>query len=667
MRSNSRYEPINLFSALQSKTTIVQQDDPGPSVAPLPRVDDTSRAVSDSKDREILRLQRTLTEAKTTNRARESQLRVAKEGLKDAREALNETFAEYTGVREELKTVKQALGRDHQAIVYRKDIELFALRKINEQREKNLNQRDAQLEEMERQHRATLEVKEEQLRMLRDRVAVMELSGGAPQEKDDGDHALEVRLLKVKKGRTSLEAEDEKDAIILQLQDELAVAKRSAEAVVNQQAELQRAWDITKKIQAALKEERDRHTKTREQLEDVRGETMEKVHQEGNSADSGRLPTIAEHDRGELEAMFDAAQKDNSDLNNKVIMLEKRLRDANARLFSAAQESEALRDQVRFEQAKKHELESERRNMAHQVHLQRMEAELRDAQDMIAAKDEEIRQQTQSMSDVDRYVGRLRREIDAAIRFHTEDQEEIETLKQTVSELERSKSQLMAEREQQASQPTRPRITSADPDSARSSDAPTIAPVEALPPMPFATESTSRGRAQSASTPTRPSALSNMVSSDEPAVQEREVKSVRRTSLGLRDMMKKITRKDDQEEPAADAIKEAKVKQFDRARMKNALSSMTPSALSRPSTATAASSVPATPIAPVTRKPAPATAPVPEKMRSPRSRRNSMRYYATPATKDERPQTAASKEVKTAKHKSWGTNVQTKLKRRSLY
>ncbi|KAF2845351.1 hypothetical protein T440DRAFT_483434 [Plenodomus tracheiphilus IPT5] len=684
-----RYDPTTLYSTLQSKTTIVEHPNSALGLAPRPVVyhHDAPGTAADPKDREILRLQRTLTEAKTADRARESQLRVAKEGLKNAREALNETFAEYTGLREELKTVKQVLGRDHQAVIYRKDIELFALRKINEQREKNLTQRDVQLEEMERQHQEIVEVKEEQLRLLQDRLAVMEFSGGQSQDKEDGDHALEVRLLKVKKGRKSLEVEDDKDAIILQLQEDLAVARRSAEAVVNQQAELQRAWDITKKIQTALKDERGRHTQTREQLEDMRVMFSADGNLEHGLADTtGRLPTIDEdeHDRIELEAMFDAAQKDNSDLNIKVSMLEKRLHDANMRLFSAAQEAEVLRGQARFEQARKHELEDARSGMVHQVRLQRIEDELKKSQEIVVARDDEIRRQRQSIAEIDRYVGRLRREIDAAIRFHAEDQDEIESLKQTISELESTKKQLIGGHEEQTLHRIHPRVTAAEPNTARcsgatliqesspqltrSEDAPTTSPVEALRPMLAASEQRQRGRSHSHSTTNRPSALGNMVSSnDELDINQREAQTARRTSLGLRNMLKRIARKDN-EESEIDPDQAAKAKQFDRPRMRNAFMSMTTNAISRPATTAATPSILPNSTESVSRKPIPDTATVPERMRPSSLRRTSMRYYAPSTAKDdERPQTVASKDVKASKHRSWGANVQTKLKRRSLY
>lgn len=640
---------------------------------------DRNQTTQELKDREILRLQRNLTEAKTTNRARESQLRVAKEGLKNAREALNETFAEYTNVREELSTVKHVLGRDHQAVLYRKDIELFALRKMNEQREKSLTERDAKLMEMECQHKAVVELKDEQTKRLKDRLAVLELQCASRQDTEDGAQALEVRLLKVRKGRKSLEIEDDKDALISQLQEHLAAAKKSVEAVVNQQAELQRAWDITKKIQDALKDERDRHAQTREQLQGALIKLSEESKQEQSPTNSiGRLPTIEEdeHDRSELEAMFETAQEDNIQLKTHVGLMEKRLRDANAKLFSAAQEAEALREQIRFEQNRKAEIENARPSVVHHVHLQHMEEQVRALQDILEGKDEEIKRHRKSLVDIDRYVGRLRREIEAAIGFHTEDQDEIERLKETISELQSTKRQLMVDHEQRASSRVRPRTASAKQTSAQTDGAPFIqkpisqltesgnasksAPTEVLPPVLISSEqsaSVCTGRRGSASR--EGASQSKSTADDEPTVDLREERTSRRTSLGLRDMMRRIARKDqdDLASANADTAEECKIKKLDRSGDRVVSNPAESRAASRPGTADASTTAEAKKS--VGRKAVPTITSVPHKTHPSNPRRTSMRYYTTtPSEADERPQTAASKAPSVSKRRSWGANVQ---------
>lgn len=100
---------------------------------------------SGNKDAEIDKLRKQVAELRTTEKAMEIDLRRTKSELHNARATMNETISEYSSVRGELKTMKQTLGRDHQAVIYRKDIELFALRKANEQKEKCIKDRDVSL------------------------------------------------------------------------------------------------------------------------------------------------------------------------------------------------------------------------------------------------------------------------------------------------------------------------------------------------------------------------------------------------------------------------------------------------------------------------------------------------------------------------------------------
>jgi hypothetical protein len=352
----------------------------------------TKSSSADSKE-DIVRLQGALTDLKTANKAKEVLLHRTREELKNARETLNQTFAEYCSLRDEMKTIKQTMARDHQAIVYRKDIELFALRKGNEQKENYIKDHDAKLDEVFQQQKATVELKDAQLRMLKERVAYLDRQAspklGHDQEEEgaDGDHALQVRLLRVKKPAKRREdsqpvpldsttaTDEDKDATIASLREQLAVAKKTADEVVNQQAELSRAWDVVKKIQTALKEERKLHTQTREQLEEVSVRLEEE--QDSRATTVGRLPTI-EEDKYELEAMFDTAQEDNLRLYSELEALEKRLRDANIRMFTAEHEVVALREQVQLEQTISNDLETARPSVVHRVHFQRMEGQLKE-------------------------------------------------------------------------------------------------------------------------------------------------------------------------------------------------------------------------------------------------------------------------------------------------
>lgn len=661
-------------------TTTVQSGSVEPILALQSGSLETNLSAADAKDREIVRLQHTLTEAKTASSVREIQLRVIKDELNSAREALNQTFAEYTSLRNELKTVKQALGRDHQAIIYRKDIELFASRKINEQKQKGIEERDVKLAEMHCQHRTAIEVKDEQLKILKDHLSLMDRQSSPKfgYEKDEGDHALEVRLLKVRKGRNSLDVEDEKDALIHKLQGDLATATRAADAVVNQQAELQRAWDTTKKIQNALKEERDQHTETREQLQEATGKLSGTDGPTKSSTDSaGRLPTIEEdeHDRSELKAMFDAAQQDNLRLYAEVQALEKRLHEGNAKMFASIQDAEVLRKNLSLEKAINSDMETARPSVVHRVHFQRMEGQLKEIRSALKAKDGEIRLLQDAIAEKDIYARDLKGEVDAAVSFHTLDQDEIQRLKQSVSELQATKEQLMLNHEHFVSRRTRERVQSAERPSARSSGATLIhetsprltrlsdepACVEALPRMPQATEYTAKisdTRKHHTCDADIPKSNPNrwtLRSNDVLPSETQEVKAARRKSLGLRDMMRKMVRKDEEHYPTTGttAATEVKVKELDRSKMRNALARMDTNSVSRPQTATSMVAAKS-----ITRKPVqgPSAIALDESVRPLESIGSTTRYYAAqPSKETERPGTATGgEETRSSNRRSWG-------------
>ncbi|CAO2648691.1 Nn.00g079580.m01.CDS01 [Neocucurbitaria sp. VM-36] len=681
--------------AHHSKKAIIESGEPGATLASQSGVPDTTPTPTDPKDEELVRLQRKISELKTASQAKEVQLRSAKAELHNARETLNATFEEYSSLREELKTIKQTLGSDHQAVVYRKDIELFALRKGNDQKEKYIQERDAKLDDMYRQHRATLEVKDAQLKLLKDRLTSMDRQPNPKlrhkAKQDDGaDQALEVRLLRVRKGKDSLGSdEEEKDAIIAKLQEDLAVATKAAEAIINQQAELQRAWDIAKKIQSALKEEKEQHAQTREQLQEATVKLSEKEGQAYNvSALKGRLPTIDEneHDTKELEAMFDTAQEDNLRLYTEVEALEKRLRDANARMFAAEQSAEILKEQVRLEKAINEELESARPSVVHHVHFQRMEGQLKESQDTILAKDEEIELLKSAIAQKDYHVKDLQGEVHAAVSFHSQDQDEIERLKQAVSGLQATKEQLMLDHERLASQRTRQRVVTADRTSARSSGATLIQestprltrrsdePVtaEVLPPMPSLVESNSNESIQltpkrhvrSVSTPNRWSLISN----DVPPPELRELKSTRRKSLGFKDLMKRMVRKDNKsmEVKVRDGEKINEDVQ-DTSHMENTRVPKGLNGLLRSKTASSSTAATAAIDASEERPHTPTKRSTSQRDAQSDLRGDTRRYYATEGVKgNERPKTATAEEAsRPVSRRSWAAT--NKLKRKSLY
>lgn len=672
--------------------TMPSQDTSSPT---LPNSDpeiSNFKPVATGANEGIVRLQTALIELKTANKAKELLLRRTREELKTARDTLNGTFGEYCSLRDEMKNIKQNMARDHQAIVYRKDIELFALRKGNEQKEKHIKEHDAKLEEVHQQQKATVELKDSQLKLLKERLAFLERQADpkfGEDQNEEGDHALKVRLLRVKtdNNKTVFESpsvDEKKDATIVSLREQLAVTRKAADEVVNQKAELARAWDIVKNVQASLKEERKLHEQTREKLQELNVKYDEQ--QRRSSSPTGRLPTI-EEDKDELEAMFDSTQQDNLRLYVELEALEQRLRDANSRMFNAEQQATVLREQVQTEQAVDKDLETARPSVVHRVHFQRMEGELKEVRhpysrivmdlanatlqcrDALAVQKGEIKDLKAIITGKNDYVKDLQAEVDAAVSFHTQDQDEIERLKQNLAELQATKEHLMRDHERAAIQRPRIRVASAEHTSARSSGVTLIQeaspplpktsseapPVEALPAIPVFDDSTRNGSIQttpkrhlrSESTPNRWHLMSN-------AAPPPELRGARRRSLGLKDFMKRMVKKDDKEN-ADPEMEQTKEQDTIEAPKRPALVSRNFNPSVRP--ATAAPSGLRTMPDPFTDAP---SVPVPHGFRPANVRVNTPpRYYPAQEHKEEsRPQTAAESKddltVKSVKRRSWG-------------
>jgi hypothetical protein len=545
----------DLASVLRRSHSVLEKADPAPA----------SATAYDSKDRVIVKLQRTLTDLQTASKAKQLELRATRHELLNSRDALNNALAGQSFLKEEMKTLKQTLAREHQAVVYRKDVELFALRKGNELKDKTMKERDAKLDEAFRQQHATLELKEAQLTMLKERLEVAERQASSQagdddmsDENPDGDQALEVRLLRVRKGRKFTGTDDEKDAIIAKLQQELAVAIKAAEDVVNQQAELQRAWDINKKIQTALKEERERHDQTKLHLEEANVKLAEEAQNAGRKNSSGRLSTIEEQDHNELEAMFDNAQQDNHRLHVQVEALEKRIHDANARIFTAEQQVTTLREQIQQEKEASSDLTDARPSVVHRVHFQRMEGQLQEARDELAKKEEDLLRLKTDLFEKTSQLEALQKEQKREKRKSLGNKEEIERLRRTVADLESTKEQLLLDQARFASQQSPERVPSADLTSARCSgttlvtdQSPAQTPgVEIVPPMPLLSFSAVQPISLEEVPPkqirkvksTASSANRNSVLSDSEGLPD--VKQARRRSLNLRDLMKRMVKKE---------------------------------------------------------------------------------------------------------------------------
>ncbi|KAF2464597.1 uncharacterized protein BDR25DRAFT_296535 [Lindgomyces ingoldianus] len=559
-------------------------------------------ATADPKDKEIMHLQNTLIEVKTAEKNKETDLKRTQVDLRNARETLTETFAEYTSLRDEMKTMKANIGRDQQSVIYRKDIELFALRKSIEQKESYIKEKDVKVDEIKRQHKATLELKDAQIRSLKDRVAIFESHEKQAihnRSKSEGQHqaALRVKLLKVN-GRSSEEIErpsEEKDAEIARLRDCLAGAEKASETLAHAQAELRRAWDATLEAERALNEERRHHAQTRAELQETANRFEDELKRSSQKSSPTRLPTIDEQDRKELEAMFNAAQQDNLRLYSNLDAADKELREITTRLSTAEQELDALREQLKLEQSISADMETARPSIVHRVHFQRMEGQLKESRDLLTAKNDEIQQLQKSASAKDAEISAIKKTKEAAETTQFQLQAENENLKKSITELEATKTQLMMDHERLAKYRARDRnsnsSSSADHMSARSSGATLITePVHLvmqsevpLPDRPATVVGESGMVVSAADTPKTNSLVDSprangfsMISNDTPPL---ELRSSRRKSLTLKGLMRKMGRKEH------DEATEKEVERRDRPKTALALGPKDKNAALRPKTA----------------------------------------------------------------------------------
>jgi hypothetical protein len=254
--------------------------------------------------------------------------------------------------------------------------------------------------------------------------------------------------------------------------------------------------------------------------------------------------------------MFDTAQQDNLRLHSEVEALDKRVREANARIFLADQEIDALREQLRLEHAINEDMEAARPSVVHRVHFQRMEGQLKESRDDTARKDAEIQRLRSVLYGKDRELEAMRADMATAMKKYDAVREEIERLRQSVVDLESAKEGLMQDHERLAAQRSRQRVASVEFMSARTSGAtlinenspPTrltlpddVPPVPSLPPLgspilgSVKQRDAVRGHRRNQSDSQRHSVISDVIN-----VQQAKSKS----SFGIRDMVKRIVRKD---------------------------------------------------------------------------------------------------------------------------
>ena len=418
-----------------------------------------------------------------------------------------------------------------------------------------------------------MRLKDSELQHLADRITFLERQANSRVDTDgkvdsatdsDSQAALQVKFLRVK-GRSSTEIDertlDEKDDVISRLKLQLADAATANERLHDTQIELRRAWDAMSGMQQALNDERRQHTRTQERLREAAMRIEQDVELSPQNS-LGQLPTIEEQDQQELEAMFNAAQQDNLRLYGEVEALEKRVREANARVFASEQASETLREQLKLEKAINDDMETARPSLVHRVHFQRMEGQLKEGREELQTKDDEIKQLRKENADKDAKFEELSKSQETSKSGHSKLQEENERLKKNVKELEATKEQLMLDHERLARQRTRNRTVSGDA-SARSSatlitDTATnfvipIPPIPSeeellLPARPVSigpgTSTTSIQGTPEAVLRREPSYRPILISNDLPPT---ELRHKRGKSLTLKGLMRKIARKDDEE------------------------------------------------------------------------------------------------------------------------
>ncbi|KAF2734187.1 hypothetical protein EJ04DRAFT_493942 [Polyplosphaeria fusca] len=524
--------------------------------------------------------------AKTPDKSNLADLTRTQHELRSTRKALSETYAENSALRDEIKTIKATVGRDHQAAIYRKDIELFALRKSIELKESCILERDAKLEEHERQKKAALDLKESQLRTMKETVAFLERQRAPRLDSSDsvtGEQktAVQVKLLRVN-GRSSIEearSSEDKDTEIAELKAELVEAQRTSETLPPLQDELRRAWDASSEVQNALNEERTRHVQTQEKLQEAALRLEEEARRNSQKNSPARLPTIEEQDQRELEAMFNAAQQDNLRLYSELEAKDKDLRNSTARLSATEEEIKSLSEQLRFEKAINVDMETARPSLVHRVHYQRLESQAKEARDQLVAKDEELQALKLTHDSKENRIEELIQERTKAERTKTDLEEENDRLKQSVSQLESTKEQLMLDHERLAKHRARERTTSAEHASARSSGATLITePVIVTSDVPLPSRPvTIAGELPTAEPTPDNSNRFSTISNDPPPLEPR---SSRRKSLTLKGLMRKMVRKDDETQESKEQKKDSET-----ARPKTALTPKDKNASLRPKTA----------------------------------------------------------------------------------
>lgn len=233
---------------------------------------------------------------------------------------------------------------------------------------------------------------------------------------------------------------------------------------------------------------------------------------------------------------------------------EKRIHNSNAKFFQAEQEIESLKQQLKLEKAINEDMETARPSVVHRVHFQRMEGQLKESQNALETKEEEIAILRSTLSSKEAKIEELSKAKTSAEEATTRTEQEKNELQKSVTQLENTKEQLMLDHERLAKHRLRTRTTSAERthSSARSSGA-TLTTEQASssqePPLPSRPVSLVPTLATNSiqQTPERlvrrdPVNRQSLIVNEMPPP---ELRAERRKSMTLKGFMKKLVGKDE--------------------------------------------------------------------------------------------------------------------------
>lgn len=504
--------------------------------------------------------------------------------LRLSRSSLNDPSAENAHLREELKSIKKIIGRDHQGALYKRELDLFESKKSYELKKKFVDERETALDNIYRQYREALEQKDAHIRALEHRIASSTHTQTRLPENvalrdstDEHQAAVQVKLLHIK-GRKSQEQDrdEEKDVEIAKLKEDIAALQSGSENYTRLQEELRRAWDAAHETENMLNQERRNHKHTINKLQETTVRLEEEIRKSQKSSPA-RLPTIQESDKQELESMFNAAQQDNLRLYTELETVEKRLRDTNQRLLTVQQELEAVKEQLRLEKAINADMENAGPSAfkVHRLRQYTIQGQLKEANEALKLREEEIQQLKATVISKENQVAKLKTVMDADKHARTVLEAELDRVKKAVVELEATKEQLMLDHERLARHRSRNiKEIEKDHESARFSGATlftdpnnppttTAARPEPEPPLPVrpdfpgdtSTHASTDTPAQASTPEPAPRAISEQRKASEGPNRADTIstlvpaseKQTRRKSLTLKGIMRKMAGKDAKE------------------------------------------------------------------------------------------------------------------------